>query len=298
MNEQFYQQQGYVPMQTPYQQQMMFYPPQPQKKVTFTNPLGPEKVKELLAKGNQAKAITITEQDLNRAICTHREGDKVYLVPTNDGKVRCQICGEEFNIVNDATKEEIELATQNLIDIWNSAKFSNVDMPQKACIEFYTALAYLKKTPDMYRMGMENLDQYYNNNPQANSYVPNAFDQLSMVFGAPSQSMMYQYGAPVPAQAPGMMGMPAPYPQQQPMMMNAPVYQQPYYNTAAQDMQAAAPGSGNPFSSVGVPAGAQGGQPQTVYAQNAYQPNVGQQQAPAQPQQSQTGVVVTKTVGE
>ena len=248
----------------------------------YTNPLGQQKIQELLKNGKGAPSIKITEDDYNQAICTHRNPANYaeqMLYPIGDGKVKCKICGAEFHLVEDATSEDVEKCTENLWDIMNTAKVMWLDVPNKVAQENFQVLAVVSKCPQIYSIAAGAFNRYGGDqNVIGQAGVPNGFAQLNMMMGGFNgyQPMGYQ---PMGYQ-----------PVQQPMMQSVPM-DPTYMNPMAQQMTAAAPGMSNGF---GVVNPAQQAQPTITNLNPAATP------APAQQvqQPGQVPVPTTVPVGE
>lgn len=258
------------------QQAMPMYAQQPTKQPEYTNPLGAEKIKELMEKGNGGPKIALTEEDYYEAVCTHRHNGHLELVETADGKMRCKICGAEFIPTDNANLDDVKAATENLLNILHTAKVAWLDVPDKTAKEFFQAIAVIKKTPELFKIAMANFQQYNGYSIQNTNTPVNGFGVINQIFG----------GTPYPAQ-------PYQQPYQQPVYQQAqydpygqpiqPMMGQPVYNQAAQAMQAGAPGY-NPFGYANMQ------QPESQQAP-VQQPQATQTQAAAQ-----KGETVTKTL--
>ena len=96
-----------------------FYNPQPQqKKRILTNPISQEKQKELMNKSTQF-SLSVTEPEMNSAICSHKDTTKQNLAirPLGDGRVQCLICGAIMNpdIVNVEYAKDIFQQAENIM---------------------------------------------------------------------------------------------------------------------------------------------------------------------------------------
>ena len=224
------------------------YGQQPTATPTYNNPLGDEKIKELLAKGNVGKEIKITAMDYAKAVCNHHYQNQSMLEELRDGsgKVRCRICGVEFTPVKDPEFAAVELATEKVLDIWESIKYYNSDIPMEA-EQAYAGLAYIRKTPEVFKAALDSVEKYYPSNTDQYQYGNNnPFATYAAILGGP-QAFYPQYQQ-------NYMNMGMGYGQQpQPGFMPQPNAAMPFAgNQAAQMMQAAAPGS-NGFGYTTVP---------------------------------------------
>lgn len=251
----------------------MFYPNyyQPQygmgvnqlPKAKNTQPLTPEMISKLRASGDNFK-IEVSEEDLWRAACTHKENGQPTLVSegvnpvTGNDILRCTICGETFEMI-DAKPEEVQAAVDLISNLLQTSKTMYLDAPANLITQYYQMLPLLKKFPKLYERSQKNFAMYENAMYQQPGTVvsgANGFQMMGAMLSNPyaayggypqapmagmpqapgmmpnamPQAPMYQQPAPVAA-APGMM---PGYPQ-------APMYQQPMY--------------GNPFMTTGAPVG-------------------------------------------
>lgn len=232
------------------QQPMAMYNQQQTRQPEYTNPLGNKKIEELLRKGNSAKNLTISEEDYTEAICTHRFNGQIQLYDMQDeeGKHKCKICGAEFVVTDEANMKDVAKATDILMSILHTAKMAWLDMPDKTGTDFFQAIAIIKKTPELFKVAMDNFASHTNSNynlQNMNNPVGgfNMYNQI-MGPGLQPQYQQQQYYDPNAQQQQqyynqGMQQQPQFQQQQQynPMPNN--------FNPAAQAMQASAPGMTN-----------------------------------------------------
>ena len=140
------------------------------KKPNYCNPLGDEKIKRLLSTGNGLPKLTITEEDLDKAICTHRYNGESKLIPLPTGEVQCEICGARFNVIEDATSDDIKQATQNLHDLLHTAKIMMVDAPESMIVENFQIISVVDKVPEIYAIAKSSYDNFIQTNPQLQQY--------------------------------------------------------------------------------------------------------------------------------
>ena len=208
----------------------------------YTNPLGQQKIQELLKNGKGAPSIVITEDDYNQAICTHRNPANYaeqMLYPIGDGKVKCKICGAEFHLVQDPTQEDVQQCTDNMWDLLNAAKVMWLDVPNKVAAENFQILAVLGKAPQIFSIASNAFNKYGGDQAIAGQAgAPNGFAQLNMIMGGFNG---YNPAAYNPAAYNPVMYQP-------PMGgMQVPPVDPTYNNPMAQQMLAAAPGMSNGF---------------------------------------------------
>jgi len=161
----------YYPMN---QQPMMPYNGAPQygmgmpqmPKAKYTQPLTPEIISKLRSSGDSMK-IEVSQEDLWRAACTHKENGVTTLVTdgtnpdTGNPIVHCTICGESFEMV-DAKKEEVEKAVALIINLLQTSKTMYLDAPENLVKQYYQMLPLLKMFPKLYERSQKNFDMYAN----------------------------------------------------------------------------------------------------------------------------------------
>jgi hypothetical protein len=176
--------------------------PRPQAK--NTQPLTPDQIAKLRQNGNGFD-LKVTQEDLWRAACTHKEKDgRSTLVTEPDGTMRCTICGARFHMC-DATKEEVQKATDLLIDMLQTSKTVYLDAPDSLVSNFYQMLALLAKFPDLWERAMQNFAQYDNTGATVNPMGPgySAFNALNNLMTNPYNGYGYGYQQPYMAPMPG-----------------------------------------------------------------------------------------------
>ena len=172
------------------------------KKPNYCNPLGEEKIKRLLANGNGLPKLTITEEDLDRAICTHRHNGESTLIQLPSGEVQCKICGARFNVIENASAEDIQQATQNLHDLLHTAKIMMVDAPESMIVENFQIISVVDKVPEIYAIAKSSYDKFVSTNPQLQQYggsQMNGANLWSQILGggfAMNQQPNYGYQQP------------------------------------------------------------------------------------------------------
>lgn len=224
-----------------------------------TNPLGEATIKKLLAEGNGSPKLAVTQDDVNQAICTHRYNGVTMAYPIDGGKVKCKICGAEFNIVDNASQEDIEKCAENLHDVMHTAKLMWYDVPEQTATELFQTLAVVDKVPDMFKIASNNFRKYGTNNVAYQSGPVGGFNMLNRIIGPTMPGYNYYNQQPMMyGQQP--MNYAQPYPMapqvdpatnmmvQQPMMNYGQPYQMApvaYQNPQQAAMTANAPGMVN-----------------------------------------------------
>lgn len=215
----YQQQQPQMPYQYGMMQQpgMMYNQAIPQPK--YTNPLSSQRISELRNRGT-AFSLALTQDDIDRAICTHRDPvtHQPTLIQNGDGSVTCTICGYTFQPIESGIKD-IEDACNLVTDVLQTIKTMYLDIPENVCREFFQIIPYIQKAPKLFEIAAKNLKQYEGVNPLNQTGGMNGFNLFGMLTGpgmmAPQQMGGYQpYAQYDPYQQ-----------QQQAAMMGA--YQQP-----------------------------------------------------------------------
>lgn len=264
---------------------------QPVQKIN--NVLTPDQIKRLQQK-SQNFSLAISEEEMLRGICTHRnaEGTADALVfDPMTGIARCTICGYEFKPIDpDIKPENLKADVDNIVDILQTIKLMYVDLPAEAAKEYFPIIPLIEKIPQLFEFAAKNMAKHeifnwqYNNR---NMGAVSMFNNLQNMFANgvaynPAYNNMNGY---MPQQP--MMGQPQQFAPQQPV--------------------AGYPGMSNGFGYPGAsqptpnPAFAMGGYaPQTagyqfVPGQQPVAPQATTPVAPEAPQASDNGTV-TKNV--
>ena len=229
-----------------YQQPGMQYNPRPQAKMTQT--LTAEQIKKL--KGSSGTFdLHISQTDMWRAICTHKENGNIVLVEdATDGTVTCPICGEKF-VLSYLEDKDVKQATDLTIDILQSIKTMYLDIPEEMANQYFQMIPLIKKLPELYKLARNNFNIYDQSNPVMQTGSMFGFNALN-AFTSPAYGMQQ----PMMGVNPAMMYAPQPQagmPYANPMMGGNPfgyndgaAYQaQPVQQPAAQPVAqpAAAP---------------------------------------------------------
>lgn len=227
---------------------------QPVQMPKGTNPLGEATIKKLLQEGNGSPKLAVTQDDVNKAICTHRYNGQSMVYPINGGsKFKCKICGAEFHIVDNASQEDIDKCAENLHDVMHTAKLMWYDVPERTGVELFQTLAVVDKVPEMFKIASNNFRQYGINNVAYQSGPVGGFNMLNRIIPPVAPAYGYYNQPMYPQQPYGQQfdpntGMPIQQPMYgQPQPMGQPMYQQQVaYQTPQQAaMVANAPGMVN-----------------------------------------------------
>ena len=169
------------------------------------NTLGNDEIQKLVKKEN-VFSLQITETEKLRAICNHRAADGMSdtLVEGPDGLCTCQICGYRFLPLDASMSslDQVEEATDNLLDILQTIKLIYIDMPELAAREYFQIIALIDKIPKLYELAIKDYAQHERVDPYAYNNrgmgALNLFNMLiggqrPMNFGQPDQSNGFGY---------------------------------------------------------------------------------------------------------
>ena len=214
-----------------------------QQPVTLNNPLTKEQLDLLQQKGDKL-TITVTPLEIAKAICTHKRGNMICLYnedPVNPERVKCGICGEEFDLTN-GDQAAVEGAVDLIVNIIQTIKTYWLDVPDAVARELYPIIPLIQKLPKVYSIASKNFSAVHDIHQMAEQQQPFGFGMfnnimnpmMGMGYGYPQQPMMPQqsnvpygqnnnafasFNAQMQAQQPMMpQQMPA-----QPPMMQAPM---------------------------------------------------------------------------
>lgn len=168
-----------------------------------------------LQKTVQKFNLAASEEDVIRGNCNHyNKNGTTALVKDPDGSdgYTCSICGTHFNM-RDFTKEEVQNATDNILDILNNIKVMYLSLDPSAATTYFQIIPFVEKVPKLYDIASTDFKKYDNAAMYVNGYNrTNAFDNFRAMnnpgmFGAFGGFQQPMYGMP----------------------QQAPVYQQPMY---------------------------------------------------------------------
>lgn len=246
----------------------------------------------LLQKGLSQFKLSVTEEELARGQCNHYNlNGTSALIPDQDGSggSTCAICGTHFTS-RDFTQEDVENATQNILDILNTIKILYLSIDPSAALEYFQIIPFIEKIPQLYNIAVADFKRYegVNNMVPAQNGNQNPFNIFSMMTMGYNPGMMGGY-----PQQPPMAGYQG-YPQQGAPVTGYPPQGAPTMNGFAQQNPGFNPMYGAPVAPQQTPAGYQ---PQTQgYTFNptgaAQQPMVNTNM-PVQPQQTPVAPPIT-----
>ena len=246
----------------------------------------------LLQKGLSQFKLSVTEEELARGQCNHYNlNGTSALIPDQDGSggSTCAICGTHFTS-RDFTQEDVQNATQNILDILNTIKILYLSIDPSAALEYFQIIPFIEKIPQLYNIAVADFKRYegVNNMVPAQNGNQNPFNIFSMMTMGYNPGMMGGY-----PQQPPMAGYQG-YPQQGAPVTGYPPQGAPTMNGFAQQNPGFKPMYGAPVAPQQTPAGYQ---PQTQgYTFNptgaAQQPMVNTNM-PVQPQQAPVAPPIT-----
>ena len=154
---------------------------QPQN-IKFTQPLTKDQAAEL-TKSDSMFSLKVTNQDINRAICTHKfpNTNKFSINACNDGTgdVVCTICGARFN-PDDLTHEKVEQIIKDFKNVMECCKLMYVNIPENVVKQLFTILPFVDKIPKLYDISVENYSRFA---PNASS-TQDVYGQSSGLFNS------------------------------------------------------------------------------------------------------------------
>lgn len=273
------------------------YAPRPQPK--RVQPLTQEQIQKL-KQGSNGFDWKVSEEDVLRAICTHREKNgSNALVETPEGLWHCTICGATFRSKG-RSLEEVTEATNTIIDFLQTAKSMYLDAPDNLISQYFQVIPILEKLPVLYSKALENYT-YYEGNPTTAIPISgvnyqDGFQMLNNMlaynpaqYGVPGQNIGYPPNGYDPAQPHQYYNNGYPVGGYAPQQMDGqvPPWNNGYPNGYAQQpMNYSNPGP-NPFMYNGQPAPAPGVMP-PVQQSNNVQTQAGNV-PPSAPPVQQTG---------
>lgn len=270
MNNYYNPQQGYYNQGMP-----QMYAPLPSAKMTQV--LSKEEMNEL-RQNSSAFNLMIEPIEFKRAVCTHKNNGQITLLDVDGaGRVQCEICQEEFTLVN-LDQDQVREIVDSFLSVLQTIKTYYLDIPEDYVQRLFKMIPLVKKVPGLYQIALSNWQKYNKDDGLMQGNNPYGFNALNMITGG-------MFGG-------NMMGMGYPqqqYPQQpqyvQQPQYGQPQFQQPQYNAQPQYQN----GGMSPFM-MGAPLPQQGMQPQQQYqpAPGNYQP-----QQPVQGGGNPQGATVT-----
>lgn len=239
---------GYVP------NGMIFQPTT--AKLNMTQGLTPEQLKSLRKTGGFS--LDISEEELWRSFCTHRQDNKFTVSVDDEGNFTCALCGTKFKSF-DGTQAEAKEIVEKVVDLMETTKMQALNLPPKTIQDFFQIEPVLKRLPDLYAQSLNDYKNALGVDTYAFGQENNAFVQYQQMIN-PMAGNNYYDPAMMNMNQPMYGAQPGMYPQQPMMNMGQPMYNQPMYNqpmmNMGQPMYNNAPQQqvqGNPFNSNPAP---------------------------------------------
>lgn len=187
------------------------------QKPRMINPINEEERKALKENPVDEFNLNVTNEEMGKAFCTHKEGNQYAVIINADHTVTCKICHETFN-PDICTEEYIEETSRRMQNILQTLKFLGVDLSADVVRGYFGFIPYIKRVPQLYKLVNNSFSRYNENTMfggvQSQNNGANVFNAFSAIMNP---------------------GMPL---YQQPAYMTAPVWGAP---------QGAAPVGYNPF---------------------------------------------------
>ena len=111
------------------------------------------------ARPTQLFNLNIEENDLLRAVCTHRDinGADVVQLCQDGVHLHCPICGATWD-GTPVTEEDVRNVIDKLIDAFQNAKYSGL-LPANVVREYFTMEPLLRKFGELFKYSMTNFDK-------------------------------------------------------------------------------------------------------------------------------------------
>lgn len=169
----------------------------PQVAQPIKNALTDEQIKMLQQTGSNF-SLGLTEKDVLRAKCTHRQPDGMrdsLTYDPNTGRVRCTICGYEFKPIDASTDiGAIDDAASTIIDILQTIKLLFPTLPPDAVGEYFQIIPLIEKIPNLFKISAQealkndvNLYNYSSNNMGGAAMFANLMSAFGNGFMNPQQ---------------------------------------------------------------------------------------------------------------
>lgn len=153
-----------------------------QKKVpNLQNALDKANIQELMNESDKDEMkVEVKKRDIIRNNCTHKDNNQIQLYPVEiNGEVylKCPICKRVFRMV-EASKEEVEAAIQNTIDIIETVKTIGVDVPLSFISELAKLETVLELIPNIHQVVINSWYSKYDQGTAGYNNVGNSASNL------------------------------------------------------------------------------------------------------------------------
>ena len=158
------------------------------KPLVFKQWLTQDELQSIIQPNGDQFSLQITEDEKRRAICNHRtvDGTNDVIVPDgDDGSCKCLFCGYKFKPVDEnMSKEEIQEAVDQVVDILQTVKMFYVNFPPEAAREYMQIIPLLEKLPKLFDYAMKDFAQHVEFDPMRyNNRGMNAYSMFSAIIG-------------------------------------------------------------------------------------------------------------------
>lgn len=218
--------------------------PMQQPVMEMRNELSNEEMAQLRQSGVQTGSFfkAPTQIETLKAICSHKNGaGQLSIHPIGDDKFKCDICGEEFSLVDEDDTQVVEAACNKVNDIFQTIKtFYGATNPNLRNV--YPCINVIKQLPQMFKHAYEYFKAAVpqnNNNYYGNGYYTPSNVYASATAGADIPGMVSNnygygnYGGGYNSYPQPYYGNPQQFQQPSPMMGGQPAYPQNGYNQQA-----------------------------------------------------------------
>lgn len=154
---------------------------------------------QLLQKGLSQFKLSVTEEELAKGQCNHYNiNGTSALIPDQDGSggCTCAICGTHFNS-REFSQEDVQNATQNILDILNTIKIMYLSIDPNAALEYFQIIPFIEKIPQLYNIAVNDFKKYEGVNNMVPAQGQNPFNIFSMMTMGYNPAMMGGYQQPM-----------------------------------------------------------------------------------------------------
>lgn len=132
------------------------------QKPRMVNPLTDEERKALKENPVDEFNLNVTNEELGKSFCTHKDGDQYAVIVNPDHSVTCKICHETFS--PDVCNEEyITETSKRMENILQTLKFLGVDLSGEVVRGYFGFIPYIKRIPQLYKLVNNSFSRYNEN---------------------------------------------------------------------------------------------------------------------------------------
>ena len=159
--------------------------------IKYTQTLTPEQIATLRQKSDKF-SLGLTQEDVWRGICFHRDDKGTTLRQNPDGTTTCTICGYTFDPSQDMSEEDVQMAVNGIIDIMQTIKLLYLDMPEQPAKEYFQIIPLLEKAPKLYKLASDNFARHEQWNNFRFNGTPNTINLYNMLNSGMAPNFMQQ----------------------------------------------------------------------------------------------------------